>query len=255
MGGEDTSEVADVWAPGAEPEAPRLPATVSGPSDGLPPVTDIAQAVLDDFQQHFMGLLLLGLGFHAVILVGVVVLSVTLGLCVVPGVLMESEQLAILGTLVGTVVGTGLMFLVITPGSASTVRALGRMVVHGETPSFSGAFVYGFRDLGSLTLYGALSSFLTVLGMLLCYLPGLVVSFLLSWGFAAIALHRLGPVAAVRRSVGHVRDHPQWHLGFFGLGFCIAMLGSYVPIVGVLAYFMYLTRAYRASFPDEELQV
>ena len=252
-GGDSQGGGADVWEPAADPAPHQLPAVRA--TQGLPTVPDLAAQVLVDFQRHFVGLLMLGLGLHAVVFVSIVVLTVVVVACVLPGVFLEDDSMTILGSLLGVLLGAVGMVACLVPSVASTTRAIGRMVLHDQSPTFADAITGGFRDLGSLAVFGVGSTVASLIGALMCYLPALVVSFFLSFGFPAIVLHRMRPLEAARRSIQHARENLQWHAGFYALSLAIAMIAGNIPILGVMAYFVYLTRGYLAVFADEVAQV
>lgn len=241
----------DAWAAARSEAAPDAawPARLPSADGELPSVVGLLNACLEDVKRDLAPLALAGLGFTLAVLAVVVVALPTGLVFALPGAIAEDELLTTLGLLVWMLFYVGLLLAVSAPLTGSVMRAVDDYLQHGTPLTFGSAFRTPANALWPMIAFMALSATATLFGMMFCYLPGLAVALLLGLGSQAVALDGLGPLAAIRRSVGHARAHFTWHLGFWGLGFAILMVGQYVPIIGPMVYYLYIIRGYRALFP------
>lgn len=112
------------------------------------------------------------------------------------GQLLHLLVVAVGGAAVSLVIGGWI------DGTDLQARAVGRLIV-GRLPALLGAF--------------ALVHLLQAVGFVLLAVPGLVAVVLCSLTSPVLALERLGPVAAIRRSAQLVRRRPGTVLGVIGL--------------------------------------
>jgi hypothetical protein len=223
-------------------------------------VVKVLTDLLGDLQANVVGYLLAGLGYMLVTFALVFVfLALLAGFMVVPlliGAALDSEELgAILmmgGTFVGYVIGLLLIITVGAPFMASLARAARAHLEDGETLGFAAAFSRLGTDLVQVLLLSILQMALVLVGVMLCYLPGLLVSLFLDFAFPALIVHRLSAIAAIRLSFDHVRRNLGWHLGFWGLGLAILFVAQAVPLVGVMFgvpfYLAYQLKVYTMVF-------
>ncbi len=259
------SDTADPWAPGldATPETRATTAAAPTAPGALPDVVEVLTEVLQDARDNLVGYLLSGVGVM-VLAVGIVVAVMVLFIAgaIVPAVLtqvlgMPAELgtvltlLAMLATYVLAIFG---IVLVTAPMSASIARAV---LAHqrGEAPlGVTASFSDLFTDLGQVLLLTLISGVLSFVGMLFCYVPALLVSLALGFAFPAIIVHRKGAIAAITLSFQHVRDHFQWHLGYWGLGLAILFIGQAIPLVGPMlslpVYYGYQLKMYTLLYGD-----
>lgn len=229
-----------------------------------PNVIDLASRMVSSVAKEPAAFLLAGLPPTIVALVfGVGSVAVLYGGIIagmMPGVLSDDpDEAALLGMGIGFggFVPVLLVAMIATvPMSASLHRAVWAHVVRGETLSFGSALATWNQDLGRVLLYNVAYGLAVIAGMMLCYLPGLVVTGLMVFAGPAIYVHRLSIGEAVALSLKSAQDEPGWHLGFFGLSFVILIVLQYVPILGIMliytAYPLYVLLAYRALFGDGE---
>ncbi len=74
----------------------------------------------------------------------------------------------------------------------------------------------------------------TFIGTLLCYLPGLIVGFLLNWTMFFVVDKGMEPVEAVKASVKFVVDNLGNTLVFYLLGIVAFVVGALLCLVGLL---------------------
>jgi len=252
----------DVWAPGADDAlSPDPGAGEAGAQPrGLPDVVKVLTDLLGDLQANVAGYLLAGLGYtlvaFALVFVFLGLLGVFMVVPMIVGAALDSEELgAILmmaGMLFGYVVGLLLLITVSAPFMASLARAA-RAHLEGDQPlGFAAAFGELGTDLVQVLLLSVLQMALVLVGMMFCYLPGLLVSLFLDFAFPALIVHRLSAVSAIRLSFDHVRRNLGWHLGYWGLGLAILFVAQAIPIVGVMFgipfYLAYQLKVYTMVF-------
>ncbi|MBW2254152.1 MAG: hypothetical protein JRI25_06080 [Deltaproteobacteria bacterium] len=226
----------------------------------LPDVVKVLTDLLGDLQANVAGYLLAGLGYMLVAFGMVFVfIALLVGFMVIPmiiGAALGSEELgailAMVGMLFGYVVGLLLLVTVSAPFMASLARAA-RAHLEGDQPlGFVAAFGHLGTDIVQVLLLSILQMALVLIGMMFCYLPGLLVSLALGFAFPALIVHRLSAISAIQLSFGHVRRNLGWHLGFWGLGLAILFVAQAIPLVGVMFglpfYVAYQLKVYMLVF-------
>lgn len=225
-----------------------------------PNVLDLLVEVFEDLRDNFVDRLLSGVGFMLVLIpmvfvgMGALYAPVMAGMFL--GVAAEDEALTMAGMVVGLVVGFALMILCVTlpilPMYASMGRAVNRQLVEGGDLGFAAPFDTITEDVGKVLGTSLITAVTVLVGMLFCYLPGLVAAFALGFALPAVIVDRLSPVEACKRSVEHVMAEPVWHLGFYVVTMGISMVVSYVPVIGFALVYPILLgfqiRAYRHIF-------
>lgn len=238
---------AGVWTPGES----------GGGSTELPAATDLAREAFEDLTNNFVPFLMAGLGVMVVVTVGVMIgMFLILGVSFA-GALAEDAMIMLAAMFVGYGAFFLVLMVILPPIYASLIRSVWAYLTQGEPLSFTSGFSSASQDIGPVYGVFFIATFLSLIGMMMCYLPGLIASMFLGFALPAVAVHRLGPMEAVRLSAGHVRDHLQWHAVLFLLGVAAMIVGSMIPFVGSLVatpwYYAYYLRAYRAAFGDGEL--
>lgn len=229
----------------------------------LPSPMDLLMRSFDAFKDDLQGYLLAG-----VIPMIVTILSAFASIIVVygsmfvgmlPGLMMNDELVAMLGgmglfmvALIALVVGIG---LAMAPLSASLMRAMEASHSGEAKLTFQAPLSTAKEDLPRVVQVTMLVSTLTFVGAMMCYVPGLLVGFLLCFALPGVVLDRLSVGEAVGRSVGHAREHVGWHAGVFGILMLMYIILSQIPFVGYLVAMTltsdFTVRAYRAAFPAD----
>lgn len=243
----------DVWTSGDTGEAPTR---------ALPSISALVNEAFADVQSAPGPYLLAGTGAGGVILVwtlvGVTILvATTLGGTMLGGAIGDPDTvgpIVLLATLVGTLVFLVPLALVSPPLSASLARAVWDWQTNGVPLDLGAAFREPWRDLGKIYGVGVSAGLVVLVGLLLCYLPGLFAMLLLHHAFYRVAIHGRTPGEALSDTVAHVLAHPQWNLGVFGVSFLISLIASNVPLLGVpltlAGVAAWNIRCYRAAFPE-----
>jgi uncharacterized membrane protein len=90
-------------------------------------------------------------------------------------------------------------------------------------------------DKGAVLIAAIIVSVATAIGTLLCYLPGLVVGFLMSYTMFFVVDRQMAPVDAVKASVSFVVAHLSDTLVYYLLGVLVVIAGAILCGVGLLA--------------------
>jgi len=75
---------------------------------------------------------------------------------------------------------------------------------------------------------------LTAIGTILCYLPGIIVGFLLNWAMFYVVDEDLAPMDAIKASVNFVTNNLGQTIVFYLLGIVAIVVGAILCLVGLL---------------------
>jgi uncharacterized membrane protein len=248
--------MSDVWSAGKDGSPAALPAT------GTPPaVGDLFKQLTDDVQAHFMSYLTAGFGYFAG-LFGLVMLLLVLSFSgAIPGIVMQDETVATIGfdltLLVVYFPGIMVVTLVLVPlMNASLMRALQTQLDGDGMPmGMNAAYSTLRQDMGSVILAQLLLSLVVSIGLLFCYIPGIVLAVALGWAIPLVVLRRVAPVDALKASWAVFSANAAWHVVFVLVTIAIALVCELIPIVGIMVLypvvFMFQLLAFRALFPGK----
>lgn len=248
------------------------------PGGVMPDPIEIFQDTWKEFADDPGPYVLAGLGQLVVIVPVIMVLFVVIYFGIFAtlfgGIFIGAIAAAIVGETVGPEAG-GLTFMItyilsfflmffvimlassgvgalMAPINASLTRRIAKHQRGEQTLDFTAAFTDMKQDLVNVILLAMLSSAVILVGVMLCYVPGLIAAFLLIYAGTFVFLHRLKPMEAMMASVNHFRDHLQFHGMFTLLYFCTAMIASYIPVAGPMFVAALHVRAHRTLFGDGE---
>lgn len=162
-----------------------------------------------------------------------------------------------LGAIPAVLIAAGSLFavvLMLTVTAACTASLMRGIAAHqrGEVAlRFGSAFASARQRLGATVGAMLAVGSLTLLGMLFCYLPGLVVAFLLWLAWPLVVLHQSPVGVALRLSLAEVRSDLGWHLRAFGFYLLINLVAQYVPVLGPIFAQAFLVRVYRELAGDD----
>ena len=74
----------------------------------------------------------------------------------------------------------------------------------------------------------------TAIGTILCYVPGIIVGFLLNWTMFYVVDKNMGAIDAIKASVKFVTDHLGDTILFYLLGLVVLIIGAILCLVGLL---------------------
>jgi len=246
----------------------------------LPSVTELFSSVIQDVGDDLGGYAIAGLGYWLVQIAATMILIPVIYAAIIGGMLAGMAGGAGLGGLVGSVagdpdvggavggigmilgmtVGTFVpLFLVIlaftaviSPLSASLIRAIAAKQRGDEPLTIGSAFSTYTQDLVKVVGVQVVLMTLGMLALMACYFPVFFVGIPFGFAFTLVALHRRGPIDAVKLSFAHFMAHKQWHLGFWGMGIVAGIIGAYVPVIGMTVSLSYFVKVHRAVFGDDE---
>ncbi len=219
----------------------------------------VATAVGEDLKENWLGFGLMGLGFLAAI-VALVVLALLAFLAPVPGIAMEDDTLTAVGAAVAFVVYMGLLFgftLFVQPLlTASMIRAYDAHLRDGQPLGFSAPFRHMRPRAGRVIGLYLVGQLLTMVGMLLLYVPGIVAAVLYTFAMPIVVLEDATVSEALSRAWAHMRDNAMWHLGVWATLFA-AVLVAEITVVGwvliVPLMVAWQVHAHHIAFPEAEL--
>lgn len=229
---------------------------------GLPGVGDLVGRLMRDVQEAPVPHLAAGAGYAVVQLPLFILLVIGMYGGAFAGMFWAMETLGEdeigLGILAGTLAGASVtalpMAVVLPPLTASLYRAVYAWQARGEPLGFGSAFSTATQDIGRTYLTTIALSTIIFAGLLLCYVPGLLLAFVLHFAYMRVVIHRRGVIDAIQDSWGHAAAHPGWNLGVFGVAFLISLALSNIPFLGVVvatvAVCAWNLHAYRAAFPE-----
>lgn len=103
-----------------------------------------------------------------------------------------------------------------------------------EGKPFLTSTVFRFDKIGSVIVTSLIIAAATFVGMILCYLPGLIIAFLTSYSLYFVMDKGLAPVDAIKASVNLVKDNIGTTLIWYIVGGLVAGAGAIACGVGLL---------------------
>jgi uncharacterized membrane protein len=150
----------------------------------------------------------------------------------------------VLGTSVQTQCGPGFFVSLLGAGLAGlvvslVVQALGAGLIKNALNVADGKPVslseIGTWATNSRVLVAALIiAVATFIGTLLCYLPGIIIGFLLNWTMFYVVDRDMAPMDAVKASINFVTSHLGDTIVFYLLGIVAFIVGALLCLVGLL---------------------
>jgi hypothetical protein len=179
-------------------------------------------------------------------IVGIVLLLVGM---VVLGVDPESPQF-----LYGILGFESLILLIIPIGymvQVSAYRAIWWHLSGKEVLSWSSSFRAALERPGHTLGLAVLTAPMMLLGVLMCYLPAILVMLWMHLAVCVMIVDEVGPFSAYKKSLDLFRNHPKYHSKMVGMGTLLEVAIMQIPLVGwVVGYpiggMMHLV-AYRES--------
>ena len=235
------------------------------PGGRLPPVGAVFNETLNAFTKELGPYALAGLGYMGVamalamgsltifyVVLGAAAMAGTLGAAAV-GDEQVSAAIALMTMLVTTAflfVFVGLISVLMAPLTGSTYRAVALHQRGEKELDISAAFSSWATHLMPTIVAVLVYSGGVFLGMMACYLPGLVLVLLLIWALPLATIHGVGGVAACSRSLSHVTRHLGWSLHYFGVFVLCSVVAGSIPVIGPMFLIAFQVRMYREVFGD-----
>ena len=246
------------------------------PGGQLPDLGKLFNATLGDVIDNLAGYGLAGLGQFVVMMPVMIVLIFVIYFGIFTFMFGGAMISGVVGALVAQALGDdaggaatsigflgtfGGMFLMIfaliggvtailAPLSASLYREIAAHQRGEGKLEFASAFRSAMIDVPSVVITMLLVTGLSLVGMFFCYVPGFFVSFGAMLAMGLVALHRRGPIDAIRLSFSHAMASPGWHVPFWLILLLGGMVAGYVPIIGPMFLMALHVRAHREMFGD-----
>jgi hypothetical protein len=221
--------------------------------------------LVDLLKANFVNVLVAGFLWLGVNLVGVLCILLTPFIVAAPGFFVlfqvygsaEPPDWAMALVIIPSMLAYLAMFVVVLLGLAPAMQgSLHRAydaALMGEPVPWSAPVTSLRTHLRSVMLTNALLTTLTMVGLLLLILPGILFGMMTMFAIPAAALDGLGPVEAVQRAFEHARANPGYHVGVVLGAFLIAMICGFLPLVGnglaPVVSMAWVCSCYREAFP------
>lgn len=140
----------------------------------------------------------------------------------------------------------------LAPLTASLYRAVAKHQRGEGKLEFGSVFSTLTENVGSVIMVQLLLALGVSVGLMFCYLPGILFGFATAFAAPLVYIHRRTPLEAVTIAFNHTRDHIAWHAIWFGMMLVVGIAASYVPILGPAFLLALQVRAYREIFGDGE---
>jgi uncharacterized membrane protein len=150
----------------------------------------------------------------------------------------------ILGTSVQTQCGPGFFVTLVGAGLAGLVvsliaQALGAGLIKialdiADGKPASLGEIGRWATNSQVLLAALIVAVATAIGTILCYIPGIIVGFLLNWTMFYVVDKNMGAVDAIKASVKFVTDHLGDTILFYLLGLVVLIIGAILCLVGLL---------------------
>lgn len=166
-------------------------------------------------------------------------------------IVLAGGQLITMGTFVVVLfAGIALITAISAPIQASTVRAVAAQQRGEAKLEFMSMFATMTQDIVPVTMVTVLVLTLTLVGSMLCYVPGLIAMFACVFAASLVALHRIGPVDAIKLAATTAFANPGFHAVYFVLMFAIAFAAANIPVIGPMFLVALQVRACRELYGD-----
>ncbi len=197
--------------------------------------------VVNHWQEHVVPLVIMfaasmvvGLGATALFMVAGMFVSLVAAITQ-SGVMSMLAALLLFGLCMLLLV---VLSLALVPVYMGHVRVALR--AHRGEPPDSADLTWGFRNLGKVAVFTVLSFTISMVAMMLCYFPALLVGVALMFAVPAMVDRDLGAVEAMKLSWELARPRFFELLVLWFLYVAVSMIASYIPLVGpfiaVIAY-------------------
>src|SRR5690606_3255139 len=112
---------------------------------------------------------------------------------------------------------------------ASLVRSVAAHQRGEQELDFTAAFRTVTQDLPSVVGTSFVVAAMGIVGLMMCYLPTLLVAMLFGFAINVVALHRAGALPALRTSFRHAMAHPGFHAPYVLLFVVINLVANNIP--------------------------
>lgn len=199
----------------------------------------LVNGLVDELKARFVGYLLAGTGYFAAIFASVFVLIAVFAIGAIPGAVTENETLLSIGILVSGLLfyTPGILFVTLVMGpamNASLMRAIWSARREDAPLGFGSAFGSVRENLRDVVIVTVLYQLAVFVGMLFCYVPGIVLAVMFVHAMPLVVLHGVTPMDALKMSFEKVKENGSYHAIAFVLMFVVVMVCEFIPLVGLL---------------------
>lgn len=226
----------------------------------VPDPSALLTRLMDELKARFGGYLLAGLGYFVALFAAITVVILLFGIGAIPGAVTQNETVLSIGILTtGLLLYTpGLMLITLVLGpamNASLMRAIWGAWREDGALGFGSAFQTLRMDLRNVVIVTLLYQLVVFVGMLFCYVPGIVLAVMLCHSVPLVVLHGVPPIDAMKLSFEKVKANGAYHAIGFALLFVVILVCEFIPILGLVllipVQFAMLLMMYEAMFgPD-----
>lgn len=248
----------NVWnAPEANDMGPGATGGGEPPSDLSDPM-EVPRRVFEDVRDHLAGYILSGIVMTAVVFAVITGIMVLLFGFMLPGIIMEDETISLIGSLLGMAAYffgiMGFAFLLMPLMTASMLRAIDAQRAGAQDLGAMAALSTLREDAGRIIGFNLLGVLLTFVGMLFCYVPGLIASALMMFALPMVVFERVPPVTAYQLGWKHMTQHAGWHVAVWLISMLTVGILSITFVGIIVAYpimFAFQVFAYRTAYGDQ----
>ena len=143
-----------------------------------------------------------------------------------------------------------LITLPVAPLHAAFVRAIAAHQRGEGPPEPAKAFATITQDLVPVVTVAVIMGGASLVGLLFFGVGALVPAFLFAFAPSLVALHRMGPIDALRASARHALADPTWHGIWTALNWGLGLAASNIPVLGPAFMMAFQVRGHRELFGD-----
>ena len=103
-----------------------------------------------------------------------------------------------------------------------------------EGRPFAVSDVFKFDKIGPVVVTGLIVAALTLVGFVLCYLPGIIIAFLLQYSLFFLVDKNLAPMDAIKASFNMVKDNLGTTILWYIVGGLVGGIGAVICGIGLL---------------------
>ncbi len=219
-------------------------------------VIDVVRGLFKQLQANPKGHLLMGLilgGLQFVALLGMMIPLLGMAF-VLPGLDSDHALPAVAAFLAAALAGLSVGMLPYILLFYGYLRAAVREAEGGACVTPGQVWRDAQAVAGRIVLTNLLLTCVEFVGMLLCYLPGLIAIVTLWHTNGLVVAGGRRPVAALGEAGRTVMAAPLQHLALYAGFFLCALVSSWLPLIGGFVYpivsVLYMARALRATYAD-----
>jgi hypothetical protein len=140
----------------------------------------------------------------------------------------------------------------VAPFNASLYRAMAAQQRGEGDMEFGAAFQTIKQDIVPVVLVNVAYGMLIAVGLMMCYLPALLVPLCFGFADTLVALGRKTMGRAFAENFEHLKENPAWHGTYLAVSIGLMMVAQYIPILGTAFMVSLHVRTYRYLWGDPD---